>query len=461
MERHGVAVVGGGLAGLACALELAEGGADVVLLEARDVVGGRTSSWRQDGMPVESGLHRYLGYFSELTRLLQRVGVNVDNAVCWEDEIEIRSPDAAARGVFGLSPRRPLRTLAGALGNNALLGPLDKASLGPFLAAGVRDYLVRPDHLDTWSVADYAIRYGVRRRAIDHLLVPLTAGTFFLPPERFSAYYFFGLVTPGLPRLHHMRLGAFNGGMTEVMAGPVADAVERAGGQVRTRAPVEQLLVDDGRVAGVRTAAGDVAADQVVLATSLTPAQALLRPAFGEHPWFQPLLELPSTPSVTLQVELDAASMDVDRTVFAPGTVLACFAEQRRTTFPHLPGRVSIILSPPERFLDMAPEEVLEVACADADRIGLPLRDHVTDHRVVVLAHDFPALEPGHMAKRPPQVTPVDGLTLAGDYTRQRFVATMEGAVHAGRIAASAVRMAAAPRPVRRLLPSGVRACDG
>jgi len=65
----------------------------VVLLEARDVVGGRTASWVKDGMPVESGLHRFLGYFTELPKLLKRVGVDINDIVCWEDEVEIRLPD--------------------------------------------------------------------------------------------------------------------------------------------------------------------------------------------------------------------------------------------------------------------------------------------------------------------------------------------------------------------------------
>ncbi len=94
-------------------------------------------------------------------------------------------------------------------------------------------------------------------RALDPLLVPLTAGFFFLPPERFSAAVFFGLMTPGLPRIHRMRLGAFMGGMTDVMCAPIARFIEGAGGEVRG-AGIERLMVEEGRVTGV------VAGDQTV-----------------------------------------------------------------------------------------------------------------------------------------------------------------------------------------------------
>ena len=438
-----VVVVGGGLAGLASAFELADRNVPVLLLEAGDVVGGRTASWLEDGMPVESGLHRFLGFFSALPELLGRAGVDVGEMVCWEDEFEIRLPDGGPRGILGMSPlHKTLRTVGGLFANNALLSPLDKLSLGPFFAAGLRDYARRPDELDQQSVAAYAKAHRVTDRAVHNLLIPLTAGLFFIPPERFSAAIFFGLLAPGVPRLHQMRLGAYMGGMTEVMCDPIARGIEERGGSVTTGAEVEALVVDDGRVTGVVVRGEVVSAGHVVLATSVRPAQDLLRPAFGAHPWFAPMLSMPTTPSVTVQLELDRPSDDVDRTVFGPGTCLACFAEQSRTTFRHVPGRLSVIVTPPEPFLAMSPEEVLERVLQDARRLGMDLDAHVTAFRVISHPHDFHCLEPGHLGLRPAQETPVPGLSLAGDYTRQHFMASMEGAVISGQRAAECARNA-------------------
>jgi monoamine oxidase len=74
MSPHDVVVVGAGLAGLACAHDLAQSGADVLVVEARDRVGGRVEQQRlPDGRVVELGgelageLHRhYLGLAAEL-----------------------------------------------------------------------------------------------------------------------------------------------------------------------------------------------------------------------------------------------------------------------------------------------------------------------------------------------------------------------------------------------------------
>jgi 15-cis-phytoene desaturase len=147
------------------------------------------------------------------------------------------------------------------------------------------------------------------------------------------------------------------------------------------------------------------------------------------------MLQLPSMPSVTIQIELD-------RPTFGPGTVLASFAEESRTAFRQSRGRLSIILTPPEPFLPMDPADIVEITCRDAARLGLHVREHMVAYRVVKLPADFYALAPGNDALRPPQATPIAGLTLAGDYTRQPYLATMEGAVVSGQLAACAVEVA-------------------
>lgn len=438
---HDVIVVGGGLAGLTTALDLVENDLDVCLLEGRSVVGGRTSSWDEDGMLVESGLHRWLGFFKLLPDVLARSGVDVDDIVCWEDEVEIRVPDGGPSGILGLSPVfHPTTTISGLVGNNDLMSPRDKVALGVFMAHGLWDYVRRPDYLDTVTVEEYALKHHVSMRAIEQMLIPFTAGIFFLHPDRFSAFGFFGLLAPGIPRLHRMRLGAFEGGMTDVMCDPIAATIDRRGGAVRRNAEVSKLVKEADRIVGVEVEGELIEARHIVVATSLAPAQKLIRDAVGDNDWFRPMLSLPSMPSSTIQFELDSPITDVDRTTFAPGTSLGCFAEQSRTTFKHAPGRVSVILVPPEPFLEMDPEEACAIAVRDAARVGIDLAGRIQRYRVVTLPMDFYSLTPGNHWRRPQQKTPVPGLSLAGDYTHQRMLASMEGAVMSGHRASQAVR---------------------
>ena len=72
-------------------------------------------------------------------------------------------------------------------------------------------------------------------------------------------------------------------------------------------------------------------------------------------------------------------------------------------------------------------------------KIGIDLSGKIKDYRVVRLPGDFYSLQSGSEALRPEQRTSISGLALAGDYTKQKYLATMEGAVVSGHAATDAI----------------------
>lgn len=434
-------VIGAGLAGLTCAFELIEKGRSVLVLEAAPYVGGRTANWNENGMEVESGFHKFIGYYTLLPELLERAGIDLNEMLFWEKTMEARHPEAKEPGEFGLDViRAPLKTVLGALGNNSYLTPADKASLISFFAAGFKDYLANPEELDEITVKEYAERHNVTEQALERILQPLSSGIFFLPPEQYSSYAFFGLFAPGIPRLHKMRIGAFSGGMTDVMCQPLADAIQRLGGSVRTSAPVKSLIVENEIVCGVELENGErLIGANVVVATNIRRSQKLLSEHFRSVSWFAPFFELEAMPHVTAQFELTQPLLPQDRTTFGPGTQLGSFGEQSRTTFRDKEGRTSIILVDPDALIDLPEEEVWQRTVESLKAIGLNGVDSTLDYRIIRGDENFYRLSAGSEKKRPKQVTPIPGLFLAGDYTKQPFLATMEGAVISGQRAARGI----------------------
>jgi 15-cis-phytoene desaturase len=439
MNEFDVVVVGSGLSGLTAAHRLVSRKKKVLLIEAKSTLGGRTSSWNEQGMEIESGLHRYLGFYEALPELLKACNVDLDNIIEWVNEIEIRLPDGKNQAVFTLAPfEEPIETLSSMLGNNDYISPSDKLVISKFIAKGLQLYKSNPTKLDQQTIHAFALEAGLSREHITKIVAPLSTGLFFLPVQAYSAYVFFGTIGPYLDRLHVLKIGAFAGGMTDVMIKPIAHAIKEKGGVIKTNLKAKKLLVSDGQVEGLETDQGSIKTNQVVLATDIKNAQELIKKSVSDTSFFDDLLSLDTMPAVTIQFELPNPSHNSDRVVFSPDTVLGAYAEQSRTTFKNHPGRLSIILADPEKFIETTDEVILEAVIADAKRVGIPI-EGFTDYRIVRLPHDFYALKPGRQILRPGQKTNIAGLVLAGDYTNQEFLATMEGAVVSGNLAAQAI----------------------
>ena len=74
-----VAVIGGGIAGLAAATGLAERGADVTLFESAPQLGGRVASWPlADGRNMSRGFHAFFRQYYNLRALLRRTDPALD-----------------------------------------------------------------------------------------------------------------------------------------------------------------------------------------------------------------------------------------------------------------------------------------------------------------------------------------------------------------------------------------------
>src|SRR5664280_1657434 len=95
-QRPSVAIVGGGLAGLAAGSALADAGYQVELFERRPYLGGRASSYELPGTAevVDNCQHVLLGCCTNLIEFYRRLGV--EQQIRWYDEITFILPDGSA-----------------------------------------------------------------------------------------------------------------------------------------------------------------------------------------------------------------------------------------------------------------------------------------------------------------------------------------------------------------------------
>lgn len=440
MNNYDVIIIGAGLAGLTAAYELASKGKKVILLEQEQFLGGRTASWNENSMIVESGFHRHIGYYKEMPKLLSKVGININDIVMWEKEIEIKLLNKKSI-ILGMDPfLKPLTFLKGIVANKDVLSFKDKTSLLRFFIAGLKDYKINPKELDKYSISNYAKKHKVTKNCFKYLITSLSTGIFFLPPEEYSAKVFFGLFYPALFRGYKIRVGAYLGGMSDIIAKPIANAIEAYGGVVRLNAKVSRIIRRIDKVIGVELDNEEkINAPNVILATDINHAKKLIKPIAVKHSWFDSIMNMPTMSALTIQFDLSERALKYDRTTFAPETMLTSFTEQSCSTFKHVKGRLSIIIAEPKKYIDLSDDNIKNLVIDEALKLGIDLKSKIVAFRVVRERDKFYHLGPNNDYFRPTQQTPIKGLILAGDYTRQMFYATMEGAVLSGIKAANLI----------------------
>ena len=432
--KYDVIVVGGGLAGLSCAFYACKKGKKVLLLEKHKYLGGRTSSFMDMGMEVESGLHRYIGYYKELPKLLKKCGVKISDIVTWEDEVEILVKNGKI--TLGISPFfAPIKTIDSLIGNKEYLTLKDKISLLKFFAIGIKDYLLNND-IDDFSLEEYATLHKVTKNAQNLILEPFSSGLFFLPTNQYSAFAFFKMLMPAIPRFYKMRVGAFLGGMSEVLCNPIGDAIISMGGDIFLEEDVKSIIINNDSVIGVITNDNYAFyAPKTVIATPINAAKKILN-NLNKETTLSDLFNIPMMSVTTLQIETSEPTFKKDLTVFGPSSNLVSFAEQSRSTFRNKNGRLSLILGKNQDFYHYTADDLLKIVIKELQMFGIDIQNKVIKCRKVFEKNEFYSLSPGSEKLRPNQQTNIKGLILAGDYTKTSSLCTMESAVISGKEAA-------------------------
>ncbi len=282
--RHRVAVVGGGIAGLAAATALAERGVRVELLESTSRLGGRVASWQVevDGSSVamSRGFHAFFRQYYNLRALLRRADPSLTALRAVRDY-----PLLAAEGMrdsFTHIPRTPPWSVMGFVLRSPSFTARDLARVDVAEALGLLDVAFPETFsaLDGRSAADVLDRLRFPDRA-RHLALEVFARSFFADPREFSGGELVAM-------FHTYFLGSAEGLLFDVAAddfdtalwSPLAAHLERLGASVTLDSPV-RALEEHGEGVVVVTDDRSLQVDAVVVATDRRPLQRLVEGA----PW--------------------------------------------------------------------------------------------------------------------------------------------------------------------------------
>lgn len=432
-----VAVVGGGWAGCAAAVELAHKGCHVTLFEAARSLGGRARGVEVQGKMLDNGQHILLGAYKETLKLLKRVGVD-PRAALLRLPLQMRYP-AGSGGMDFVAPRLPAPWhMAIALMRAQGLRREDKLALARFTTSA---RWMRWGLNDDVPVSVLLERFDQTERLIRLMWRPLCLAALNTPPERASANVFLAVLRDSLgakraasdmlvPRLD---LGALF---------PVAAArhLEAKGGAVHVGAKVG-ALARTGAGWEVQVGPDWHGFDAVVLAAPPTQAASLLAP-LGETAIAGQLDAFEYEPISTCYLQYDAAvrlPLPFCALLDAPDDGrFGQFVFDRGQLDPNQAGLLAVVVSAAGAAAALD-QEALAAAIARqlADALALPELATPLWSRVITDKRATFACTPG--LARPGNATSLPGLVLAGDYTASDYPATLESAVRSGQGAAAAI----------------------
>lgn len=444
-----VLVLGGGLAGIAAAVRLAEAGRAVTLVETRKRLGGRATSFvdRQTGGHLDNCQHVLLGCCTNLVDLYRRLGV--EDRIAWHDELHFVDKQGHHDVLRAGDAPAPVH-LSAAMLRFGTLSWRAKLAIGRAMLAIMRAGADGRARAAGRSFADWLAEQRQPREAIDRFWAVIVISACNQTPERLSAAYALQVFQEGF--LAHRR--AFVMGVSTVplveLYDRAATVIEQRGGRVLLGASVERLDFDGERVTGVQLSRGDrLEADLVI---SALPFDRLAKVAPEElihaDPRLAQLASIEVSPIIGIHLWYDRPVTDLPHLIFVDSPLQWVFrkddsafgaSEPRVGEAPaatYLHGVISAaddwVGRSADEILDMAHRELAAYAPAAAE--ARLLRGQVVKEKRAT----FSAV-PGVDALRPETTGPVANLLLAGDWVNTGWPATMEGATRSGYAAAGEV----------------------
>ncbi|AUB38704.1 PDS, 15-cis-phytoene desaturase [Nostoc flagelliforme CCNUN1] len=451
-----VAIAGAGLAGLSCAKYLTDAGHTPIVLESRDVLGGLVAAWKDsDGDWYETGLHAFFGAYPNMLQLLKELGI--EDRLQWKDHTLIFNqpdkPGTLSRFDVPDIPS-PFNVIASILRNKDMLTWEQKIRFAVGLLPAVVRGQKYVEEMDKYSFLDWLKRQGVDERVTSDVFIAACKALTFINPDEVSATILLTALNRFLQERYGSKIAFLDGSPTERLCSPIVDYITERGGEVRLNAPLKEILLNaDGTVKGylIRGLNGAedevITADSYVSAMSVDPLKVMLPKPWKLIEFFKKLDGLEGVPVINLHLWFDRKLTEIDHLLFSRSPLLSVYADMSNTCREYAnPNRsmLELVLAPAKDWIAKSDEEIVTATLAELEKL---FPDHfggdnpatLLKSHVVKTPRSVYKATPGRQQYRPAQVTPIANFYLAGSYTMQRYLGSMEGAVLSGKLTAQAI----------------------
>jgi 15-cis-phytoene desaturase len=460
-----VLVLGGGLAGLSTAKHLVDAGHIPIVLEARNLLGGKIAAWKDaNGDVSETGLHVFFGAYPNALTLFGELGI--ENRLQWKPhkmyfakpKITVPNnknhPNDGPFSVFDFPSNVPAPWNAIiAILQSDMLEWSEKIRLGIGLIPAYIFGEAYVKEQEKVTVQEWMDQRGIPQSVTDEVFVAMSKALGFIGPEQLSMQCVLIALNRFLQETNGSRIAFLDGNPSERLCEPLREYVQARGGIVRTNAPVRAILThpeeEAATVAGLLLADDEVvSADAYVSAMPVDALRTLIPDPWKDIPYFTKLSKLRGVPVMNLHVWFDRKLDTIDNLIFSRSPLLSVYADMSLACNEYAdPNRsmLELVLAPAAPYMKCSDEEILNMVLSELERLfpteiradGSLAR--VTKFTCVRTPTSVYTTVPGVEDCRPTQRSPIANFYVAGDFSLQKYLASMEGAILSGVLAATAV----------------------
>jgi zeta-carotene desaturase len=318
--------------------------------------------------------------------------------------------------------------------------------------------------LDSVSFADWFRQHGGNNHSLRRMWDPIALALGFIDTENISARCMLTIFMMFAAKTEASKLNMLAGSPQEHLHEPILKYLTDRGVQIHTRRQLREIRYSSDQITGFSIANGDqvenITADAYVCALDVPGIQRAIPTAWREQTFFDNIFALEAVPVATVQLRFDgwvtelkdvaqrqqldhAAGMD--NLLYSADADFSCFADLALTSPQdyYKPGEgslIQLVLTPGDKFISMSNEDIVQYALGQlCDLFPSAKELSMTWSSVVKLAQSLYREKPGMDPFRPSQATPMKNFFLAGSYTAQDYIDSMEGATLSGKQAAAAI----------------------
>eukprot|EP00268_Persea_americana_P011413 TRINITY_DN1482_c0_g1_i1.p1 TRINITY_DN1482_c0_g1~~TRINITY_DN1482_c0_g1_i1.p1 ORF type:complete len:499 (-),score=95.12 TRINITY_DN1482_c0_g1_i1:1092-2588(-) len=373
-----VVVAGAGLAGLSTAKYLADAGHKPILLEARDVLGGKVAAWKDsDGDWYETGLHIFFGAYPNIQNLFGELGIN--DRLQWKEHSMIfampNKPGEFSRFDFPEVLPAPLNGIWAILKNSEMLTWPEKVrfaiGLLPAMVGG-QPYVEAQDGL---TVKEWMKKQGVPDRVNEEVFIAMSKALNFINPDELSMQCILIALNRFLQEKHGSKMAFLDGSPPERLCMPIVDYIQSLGGEVRLNSRIQKIeLNNDKTVKHFVLANGNIIkGDVYVIAAPVDIVKLLLPQEWKEIPYFKRLEKLVGVPVINVHIWFDRKLKNTyDHLLFSRSSLLSVYADMSVTCKEYFdPNRsmLELVFAPAEEWIARSDAEIIEATMKELAKL--------------------------------------------------------------------------------------------